>query len=59
MKVLLLIGDCLPDIILADPIVAIFESRVNDPVLKFYQPFLLAEVLFFSKPKRGNKFFCS
>ncbi len=34
MNDLLLISDRLPDIILTDAIIAVFESRVNDPVLK-------------------------
>jgi hypothetical protein len=48
---LLLVGNCLPDVILAFPIITVFESRVNNPVLKLDQPFLLTEVLFFCKLK--------
>ena len=56
---LLLVSDRLPDVILAVPVIALFESRVNNPVLKLDQPFLLTEVLFFGKPQGSNKFFSS
>ncbi len=35
MDNLILIGDGLPDIVLTDTVIALFESRINNPVLKF------------------------
>jgi len=59
MNDLLLIGSRLPDIILTNAIIAVLESRINDPVLKRYQPFFPAEILFFRKLQRCNEFFSS
>ena len=52
-----LIGNCLADVILGLAIITVFESWVNNPVLKIDQPFLLTEVLFFRKLKGCNEFF--
>ncbi len=46
---LFLIDNRLADIILAHPIVTVFETRIDDSVLKLYQPFLFAEVFLFGK----------
>src|SRR5690554_2605579 len=45
----LLIGNRLADIILAQPIVTVFETRIDDAVLKRYQSFFLTEVFLLSK----------
>jgi len=46
---LLLIGKRLADIILAHPIITVFETRIDDAVLKLYQPFLCTEIFLFGK----------
>ena len=56
---LILIGDHLPDIILPFRIIDFLESRVNKPVLKIYQPFLLEAVFFFGEFQRSNEFLSS
>ena len=52
-----LIANCLANIVLAFSIITVFESRVNNPVLKLDQSLLLTEVFFFCKLKGGNKFY--
>ena len=47
------------DIILSAPIIDVFESWINNAVLKCQQPFLLAEILFFCKFQGRNEFFSS
>ena len=54
---LFLISNRLPDIILTHPVITVFETLIDDAVLKLYQPFFFTEVLMFSKLKQCNKLF--
>jgi len=53
---LFLISDRLSDVILARPVVTVFKSRVNNAVLKLYQPFLLAKSSFSASSKEAMNF---